>query len=107
MNLTAQQRTAFERACKPLFTFLQKPCHPHVTLVLRRDHAQFVEGLAKATRGPRGAGKRVRSVLSFPRYRRHWTRWRQMRFTRRFGSHLTRENPSRTTRISDGVISIL
>ena len=46
MILTPDQITELNDAAKPLILFLRKNCHPHVKVIVNRESAEVVEGIA-------------------------------------------------------------
>lgn len=46
MILSKEQIKEFEEAAKPLMEWLNRNCHPHVTVLLDGGQAEIVEGLA-------------------------------------------------------------
>jgi len=47
--MTEQQRTEFEAITRPVIEWLNKNCHPHVTVVVTTTHAELLEGLCAFT----------------------------------------------------------
>lgn len=45
MILTEQERQAFEAVTRPVIEWLNKNCHPHVTVVIDTTSAELSEGV--------------------------------------------------------------
>lgn len=45
MTLTEQERREFEAVTRPVIEWLNKTCHPHVSVVIEPTRAELLEGV--------------------------------------------------------------